>query len=167
MVFPQTSPINEYLVSENRTWTERYQPISYQINSRSGDEIQFVNMVRRCNNVGIRVYVDVVINHMASGVEIITGTAGNAANPPMREFEAVPYGSEDFHDTCELTNYQDPFEVRNCALNSSPDLNHERDNVKEKISEFLNRLIDMGVAGFRVNGCKHMWPHDLEVGLFF
>lgn len=26
----------------------------------------------------------------------------------------------------------------------------------------MNRLIDLGVAGFRMDACKHMWPGDLE-----
>lgn len=26
----------------------------------------------------------------------------------------------------------------------------------------MNKLIDMGVAGFRVDACKHMWPGDLD-----
>jgi alpha-amylase len=159
----QTSPVNEYVVSPKRTWQERYQPISYVIQSRSGTEEQFINMVRRCNGAGVRVYVDVVLNHMASGVETIVGTAGNEADPVNREYSAVPYTSEDFHSECELQNYQDPFEVRNCNLDKLPDLNHEQENVQQKIAEFLNKLIDYGVAGFNVDSCKHMWPHDLEV----
>lgn len=34
--------------------------------------------------------------------------------------------------------------------------------MREKIVEFLNKLIDLGVAGFRVDAAKHMWPADLE-----
>ncbi|WP_213031832.1 alpha-amylase family protein, partial [Acinetobacter baumannii] len=26
----------------------------------------------------------------------------------------------------------------------------------------MNKLINMGVAGFRVDACKHMWPGDLS-----
>jgi glycosidase len=26
----------------------------------------------------------------------------------------------------------------------------------------MNRLIDIGVAGFRVDAAKHMWPNDLN-----
>ena len=26
----------------------------------------------------------------------------------------------------------------------------------------MNSLIDMGVAGFRVDAAKHMWPGDLQ-----
>nr|AAA17751.2 alpha-amylase [Bombyx mori] len=53
----QVSPPNENLViwSRNRPWWERYQPISYRLVTRSGNENQFSNMVRRCNNVGVRI----------------------------------------------------------------------------------------------------------------
>lgn len=43
------------------------------------------------------------------------------------------------------------------------DLNQARQHVRAKISEFLNRLISFGVAGFRVDAAKHMWPADLKV----
>ena len=32
--------------------------------SRSGDRAQFEDMVRRCNDAGVQIYVDAVINHM-------------------------------------------------------------------------------------------------------
>jgi len=32
-----------------------------------------------------------------------------------------------------------------------------------KIIDYMNDLIDLGVAGFRVDASKHMWPGDLEV----
>ena len=50
-----------------RPWWERYQPVSYQLVSRSGNDAQFRDMVTRCNNAGVRIYVDAVINHMAAG----------------------------------------------------------------------------------------------------
>lgn len=27
---------------------------------------------------------------------------------------------------------------------------------------FLNKLVSLGAAGFRVDAAKHMWPEDLE-----
>lgn len=46
-------PFYESMVTE-RSWYERYQPISYQIKSRSGDESDFRDMVNRCNKVGVK-----------------------------------------------------------------------------------------------------------------
>jgi len=36
------------------------------------------------------------------------------------------------------------------------------DYVRQKIADFFNDLIEIGVAGFRVDACKHMWPGDME-----
>ena len=52
--------------------------------------------------------------------------------------------------------------MRNCKLGSLPDLLVGKDYVADQIVEYLNRLIDIGVAGFRIDAAKHMWPNDLN-----
>jgi len=54
------------------------------------------------------------------------------------------------------------FQLRNCRLLGLNDINQRRANVRDAIVEFLNRLISYGVAGFRVDAAKLMWPEDLE-----
>lgn len=105
----QVSPPNENSVISNRPWWERYQPVSYNLVTRSGNREQFASMVSRCNAVGVRIYVDAVINHMSatSGV----GTGGAASNPGTRDFPAVPYSASDFNAGCAINNYNDPYEV--------------------------------------------------------
>ena len=64
----QVSPPNENVVigveegatEPPRPWWERYQPVSYELETRSGSHDQFVDMVRRCNNVGVRWAHDVM-----------------------------------------------------------------------------------------------------------
>ncbi len=36
------------------------------------------------------------------------------------------------------------------------------DYVRGKVAELLTYLFNIGVAGFRVDACKHMWPGDIE-----
>ena len=43
-----------------------------------------------------------------------------------------------------------------------PDLATGSEYVRNKIAEFMNNLIDMGVAGFRIDAAKHMWPGDMQ-----
>jgi alpha-amylase len=50
----QISPPNENVIIPGRPWFERYQPISYRIISRSGNENDFIDMTTRCNRVGVR-----------------------------------------------------------------------------------------------------------------
>ncbi|KAG5676206.1 hypothetical protein PVAND_006055 [Polypedilum vanderplanki] len=156
----QTSPPSENLVIGNRPWWERYQPVSYHLNTRSGDRNAFADMVRRCNAVGIRIYPDVVINHMAAGDGY--GTGGSESRVSQLSFPAVPYGSNDFNPRCDITNYNDPYQVRNCWLVGLSDLKTGSDYVRQKIADFLNDLISLGVAGFRIDAVKHMWPADVQ-----
>lgn len=121
-------------------------------------------MVRRCNARGVRVYVDIIINHMTGIQNISVGTGGSTADPAGLSYPAVPYNRTDFNwdqFPCHITNYSDPINVRNCELLGLRDLNQGVPHVREKLIEFLNRLIEIGVAGFRVDAAKHMWPADL------
>ncbi|XP_058794696.1 alpha-amylase 2-like isoform X2 [Phymastichus coffea] len=158
----QVSPISENLIIENRPWYERYQPISYKIITRSGNESEFKDMVARCNTVGVRIYVDVVINHMTGDADPAIGTGGSIAEPKKRLYPAVPFGPDDFNNPCGINDYNNGIEVRNCDLSGLHDLNQGKEYVREKIVEFLNHAIELGVAGFRVDAAKHMWPGDLE-----
>lgn len=156
----QVSPPQEH--AQGAQWYSRYQPVSYKLESRSGSRSEFIDMVRRCKAVGVDIYVDAVINHMASvgrGVGF-AGTAYTEYNYP-----GVPYSSFDFH-FCgrpfnDIKNYSDAYEVRNCELVNLADLALEKDYVRGKVANYLNDLIGIGVAGFRYDAAKHMLPADL------
>ncbi|KAM5257260.1 pancreatic alpha-amylase isoform 7-T7 [Ctenodactylus gundi] len=117
----QVSPPNENIVITNpfRPWWERYQPISYKLCTRSGNDAEFRNMVTRCNNVGVRIYVDAVINHMCGDGNSpgTSSTCGSYFNPQQRDFPAVPYSGWDFNDgKCKtasggIESYQDANQV--------------------------------------------------------
>lgn len=53
--------------------------------------------------------------------------------------------------------------MRNCKLVGLNDLNQGTDYVRGKIRDYLNTLIGYGVAGFRIDASKHMWPGDMKV----
>ncbi|XP_053668213.1 alpha-amylase A-like [Anopheles marshallii] len=165
----QLSPVNENIIIRlddgSRPWWERYQPISYKLDTRSGTEAQFAEMSRRCNAAGVRLYVDIIINHMGATqpVEPAIGTGGSTAIPSDRQFPAVPFGWPDFNAPCDINDWGNPVEIRNCELVGLHDLNQAEPWVRDRAVDFLNHLIELGVAGFRVDAAKHMWPADLEV----
>lgn len=159
------SPVTENLIVPNRPWYERYQPMSYLIASRSGNESQLMDTINRCKVAGVRIYVDVVLNHMAGYADVMIGTGGSTAVFANRSYPSVPYVFSDFHRQCEIIHFKDAHMVRNCDLYSLPDLDQSLGTVRQRISEFLNRLVDMGIAGFRIGSCKHMWPNDLKVDI--
>nr|QHO60736.1 salivary amylase [Sergentomyia schwetzi] len=158
----QVSPITECWISEQGFWYERYSVISYKIFTRSGTEEEFARMVKVCQEQGVRIYVNVVFNHMTAnlGPEIY-GYGGSVAYPPDYYYPAVPYNKSHFHPECDITNFQNASEVRNCQLYTLRDLNQTIPYVREKIIGLLDHLIDLGVAGFRIDAAKHMDPSDL------
>jgi len=154
------SPPNEHI--QGGQWWTRYQPVSYKLESRSGNRDSFINMVQKCNSVGVNVIVDAVINHMTGHGASGQGTGGSGFNGGALDYPGVPFGSGDFHQPyCEISNYNDINQVRNCYLVSLNDLNGGKDYVRQKIADYFNDLIDIGVKGFRVDASKHMWPGDL------
>ncbi|KAL7646603.1 UNVERIFIED_CONTAM: hypothetical protein RMT77_001854 [Armadillidium vulgare] len=168
----QVSPPNEHILKpdEGYPWWERYQPISYILESRSGNEDEFRDMVSRCNAVGVRIIVDVVFNHMAGVGQSGTGSGGSSFDSDSLSFPGVPYGSNDFtpRSMCPssdggIHDYNNAEEVRNCYLTGLTDLYQGEDYVRQEIAGYLNNLISIGVMGFRVDASKHMWPGDISI----
>lgn len=113
-------------------------------------------MVRRCNAVGVRIYVDVVLNHMTGNSVYGTGTGGSTFDARNLDFPGVPYSRSDFNDenTCptssgDVENWGSVVEIRNCKFVKLVDLNQGNEHVREMIVGYMNNLIDIGVAGFR------------------
>lgn len=173
----QVSPPQEHIVptadmggvpTNDFPWWVRYQPVSHDLRkftSRSGTWAEFKSMVDTCKRLGVGIYVDAVINHMAA-MEIGNppqGTAGTEYNafPASERFYGNQYQADDFHPDCPIQSYQDRGQVQNCALAGLPDLNTAKPDVQAEIRGYLQALLDAGVAGFRIDAGKHMAPRDL------
>ncbi len=171
----QVSPPQEHRVipESGHPWWERYQPVSYQLVSRSGSEAEFTNMITRCAASGVKIYVDAVINHM-SGMANNTSTTGSAGHNItcdqvnsgncVANYPQVPYTRSDFHlDQCNhnIGSYDDAWEARNCELLGLDDLKTENNAIQDKLATYLNYLTYLGVAGFRIDAAKHMYPSDI------
>lgn len=156
----QVSPPQEHVPGPQ--WWTRYQPVSYRIVSRGGSRAEFTRMIERCRAAGVDIYADAITNHMA---DIGEGT-GVAGSHYTEYSYPVPYGYEDFHhcgrnDNDSIRNYQDLWEVQNCNLGKLPDLDTSRPEVREKIAAYLNDLLDLGVAGFRLDAAKHVSHREI------
>ena len=84
---PKVSPPNEHI--EGDQWWTRYQPVSYNLTSRSGDEAGFASMVERCAAAGVGVVADAVVNHMAASPT--DGNAVGTAGTPYYGRSFAPY----------------------------------------------------------------------------
>lgn len=149
------------LKGEGYPWYEDYQPVSYKLASRRGDAEQFQNMVSACNDAGVKVYADVVLNHMSGSDSQGSGPGSGGTDYSKYNYPGT-YGDKDFHGCRrDIENYEDKWEVRHCELVGLADLATDSDQVRSTEIDFLNRLIDMGVSGFRVDAAKHMNPEDI------
>ncbi|MDX2211706.1 MAG: alpha-amylase family protein [Oculatellaceae cyanobacterium bins.114] len=156
----QISPPNEHaVIAEFRfPWWQRYQPVSYKLQSRSGDRTQLANMIQRCHRAGVKIYADAVINHM-SAQEPGVGSAGTHFTP--YHYPNL-YQPSDFHP-CKrnITDYTNRDEVINCQLVGLPDLNTSSPQVQQHIVDYLTSLLDLGVDGFRIDAAKHIESRDI------
>lgn len=157
----QVSPVTENAILEGRPWHERYQPVSYNLMTRSGNEEQFINMVKSCNNAKVRVYVELVLNHMAAGGEIL-GTGGSVADGEMLMYPGVKYNASDFHKKCGIKDFSNADQIRECQLLEMPDLNQGQAFVQSAQIDLINKLIEVGVAGFFISAAEYMYPKNLK-----
>ena len=120
-------------------------------------------MVKRCNAVGVGIYVDAVINHMA-GVDSGTGIGGSAFT--HYNYPGL-YQAGDFHHcglngNDDILSYMNRSEVQNCELVNLADLNTGSPGVQDKVAAYMNDLVSLGVAGFRIDAAKHIDTNELK-----
>lgn len=158
-----TSPPQEHVLGE--PWWTAYQPVSYRLESRLGTREEFAAMVAACDEAGVAVVADAVINHMTGQDEPGVGWAGS----PYEHYEYPGLYSDaegDFHH-CGLTanddivQYRSAGQVQNCELVNLADLATGTERVRERIGAYLADLLSLGVAGFRIDAAKHMPTEDV------
>lgn len=140
-------------------WWSHYQPVSYEIESRLGTREQFAQMVSDCKSAGVKIIADAVINHM---VGIRAGTAWTGEKFVKYSHPGL-YTSDDFHPgRLPIGNWSDQNQIQNYELLSLSDLATEQNDVREKISRYLNDLLSLGVYGFRIDAARHIPATDLQ-----
>ncbi len=163
----QVSPPNEHAVVDGVPWYQRYQPVSYRLESRSGTRAEFAEMVRTCKQVGVDIYVDAVINHMTGVVPQSHAKVGIAGSRyGFYDYPGI-YSFNDFHHcgrngNDDIRNYGDRFEVQNCELVDLADLNTGSLEVQTRIAKYLADLLSLGVTGFRIDAAKHIATNDIR-----
>ncbi len=145
-------------------WWTSYQPVSYKFDSKLGTEAELKQMITTCKAAGVGIIADAIVNHMAGAGRSGTGTAGTAyGENGDGDFPSVPYTSSDFHScTKNISDYTNATEVQECRLTGLQDLNTGSESVQTKIATYMKNLLDLGVAGFRVDAVKHVLSADIS-----
>lgn len=159
----QVSPPSEHalLPGYSFPWWQRYQTVSYTLESRSGTRAEFIDMVSRCRAAGVGIYVDAILNHTTAQ---ISGTGSAGTKFSKYEYPDL-YEKADFHSpVCQIqgADYTTNAEhVQRCELVSLADLDTSSPTVQAKLAAYLSELLSLGVRGFRLDAAKHMAPADL------
>jgi len=159
----QISPPQEAVVlpSSGYPWWQAYQPVSYQLGSRFGTQAELAAMIQACHSAGVKVYADVVLNHMTGQGSGGTGDDGTTF-PDKYDYPPL-YSAADFHG-CEtsITDWDDESQVWNCQLSGLADLDTGSAYVRGTEAGYLDSLIALGVDGFRWDAAKEMDPADIS-----
>ncbi len=124
-------------------WWARYQPVDYRvIEGPLGTEADLAALIQKAHGCGVRVIADVVFNHMANLGHVGLSFPGMAA--------------QDFHTQCCI-DYGLRDSVINCWLGCDlPDLDQSKPDVQSAHRAHLQKLVDLGIDGFRFDAAKHM-----------
>ncbi|KAJ7743596.1 glycoside hydrolase family 13 protein [Mycena metata] len=158
--FVQVSPPQEH-VQGTQWWTD-YQPVSYILTSKRGNQAQFQSMVSACHAAGVKVISDTLFNHM-TGSDSGTGVAGSTFT--HYNYPGI-YQTQDFHHCGlepgdDIVNYDNRLEVQTCELDNLADLGTDTTYVQGVLTAYGNHLISLGVDGFRLDAAKHMPATDI------
>ena len=163
----QTSPVQPIKESTTEYWSTVmnsswviYQPVAFNIETNyfnaAGTKAEFKSMCEEAHKYGIKVVVDVVLNHMANDM------SGNTIHP------WVPSDLRDnpdcWHDISKNTyNFDDRYEVTQYCMTGLPDLNTANSTVQWHCTNLLKECIEAGADGFRIDAAKHIetdWDHE-------
>jgi alpha-amylase len=165
------------LKSSGSAWWARYQPQDYRtIDHPLGNRQAFERMSSALRSRGIRVYADIILNHMANeasqrpdlnypGQAVLNTYAGNTSYwNNQKLFGDLRYNflsSPDFGPANCINNYNDVWQVQNwrlCGGNGDPGLPDLVANswVVDQQRAYLTALKGLGVTGFRIDAAKHM-----------
>ncbi|MFR0558136.1 type I pullulanase [Pseudoscardovia radai] len=169
--FVEVSPPQESI--QGSEWWTSYQPVSYKLDSKLGTEEEFKNMITTCKAAGVGIIADVVMNNTAApdGTgKTYTGTNGSEYTPDTASFpgfatSTYPEGitADDFH-TCtdKIKDYTNQTEVQQCRLLGMLDFDSESDKVQDIEADYMARMYNYGVVGFRIDAAKHINTDSLN-----
>lgn len=152
----QTSPINECKVGEdggmelygNGKWYYHYQPTDYVIgNYQLGTLEEFETMCQKANELGLKIIVDVPMNHVSSDLTVVSENIFNLCDEP-------------FHDRGEIATYSSRKQVTQGDLLGLKDLNTQAPEVQQYLLSYLKSCIEAGASGFRFDAAKHIELSD-------
>jgi alpha-amylase len=171
-------PPQEFVAKPGNPWWAIYQPVSYFLSKFYGTEEEFIQMIDFCHGYNLKVYVDLVINHMAEFNEKDQTHVGTN-NTTFTKYHYGPLNSDndyyEYDDFYHFT-YQGNKQISNedyCRLAgvwhlehydflNLPKLDLNNAHVISIVRKYVKYLLSLGVDGFRIDAAKHVKIKAIE-----
>ncbi len=148
----------------------KYDVLDYKSIDRSYGNIEdFKQLVEECHKRGIRLVIDMVINHTASGhpwfkeaCDYLRGLE-KGQEPDLTECPYVGYynfAKEKVNNTYYPVSGLQGWYYEGSFWSEMPDLNLNNEEVRKELEEVADFWIDLGVDGFRMDAAAHFTEYD-------
>ncbi|MDN4593318.1 alpha-amylase family glycosyl hydrolase [Polycladomyces subterraneus] len=140
----------------------------YQVDPQYGTLEDFRRLIREAHKRGIKVIIDLVVNHTSNQHPWFV-SASKDKNSPYRDYyiwadaetdihEKVPWGQPVWHETYPGSGdyYYGLF------WSGMPELNYDNPRVREEIIKIGKFWLKQGADGFRLDAAKYIYPDTLE-----
>ena len=133
----------------------------YQIDPRFGDLGNFVEVVDEAEELGIRILVDLVVNHTSNEHQWFQ-EARKSKDSPFRDFyiwrDEKPEKEEDNIFGGSVWEYDEEAEAYyyHTFYPFQPDLNIANPAVQKEIQRIMHFWLKLGISGFRLDAATHM-----------
>ncbi len=145
------------VASWESSWWKLYQPLGFSIATEKhvlGTEEDLRSLTEASDQYGIKIIVDVIANHLASGED-------QPLNQDVQAFEPEIYNQQLYRMDNGMTSDNSIFSVVRGSLLGLPDLKTENDLVQAHVLDLLKAYVNAGVDGFRFDAAKHIeTPYD-------
>ncbi|MDD4069453.1 MAG: alpha-amylase family glycosyl hydrolase [Candidatus Izemoplasmatales bacterium] len=132
-------------------WWKLYQPLGFSIateNHSLGTKEDLISLVNSANGYGIKIIVDVVLNHLAGD--------NNILDPNVATYEPLIYQQNLIRQDNGFVSDSSISAVVRGSLGGLPDLQTENQHVQDRVLSLLKEYVDVGVSGFRFDAAKHI-----------
>lgn len=142
----QINPIQPLKDEFSNSWWMSYQPIDFTIGNRYGSKKDLINLCNKASEKEIIVIADVVCNHMA-------GRDDGSLLPHNKVANYLKNTPKYWKTKENIHNWDNRYEVTNYCM-GLPGLDLNNLDLQYIIFEFLFKLINCGVKGFRFDAAK-------------
>lgn len=146
----QITPCQKLKDDNSSTWWMVYQSCGFDtIGNRYGSLNDIKELCTQANKLGIKVIADIIINH-------ICGELNGSLTPYKNVDKVLLDNPQFFKESKIINNWKDRNEVVNFNCQGLPTLRLDNHKLQDIIINFLNRLINVGISGFRIDSCKQI-----------